>query len=143
MPLPVILPTGALALLTVETLAKTIYGEARGESYKGQLAVGWVIRNRAADGKLRWPRDIIGVCRQPKQFSCWNEDDKNFSLIKDAHINSPGFLACVGAAALVLSGSEPDPTGGATHYHTEAVKPGWAAKMKESTRIGSHIFYVG
>ena len=30
-----------------DTLARTIFGEARGESLQGQVGVAWVIRNRA------------------------------------------------------------------------------------------------
>ncbi len=29
----------------------------------------------------------------------------------------------------------------ATHYHTQAVNPVWAAGLVETTRIGSHVFY--
>lgn len=34
-----------------EILARTLWGEARGESLSGQIAVAWTIRNRVNDGK--------------------------------------------------------------------------------------------
>jgi spore germination cell wall hydrolase CwlJ-like protein len=36
-----------------DVLARTIYGEARGEGMAGMFAVGWTIRNRVSDGKDR------------------------------------------------------------------------------------------
>jgi hypothetical protein len=36
-----------------DILACTLWGEARGESLAGQIAVAWTIRNRVNDGKDR------------------------------------------------------------------------------------------
>ena len=35
-----------------------------------------------------------------------------------------------------------DPTGGATFYHAEYVKPKWRHSMSSSLKIGKHIFYT-
>ena len=47
------------------------------------------------------------------------------------------------AADQVIDGKVPDPTGGATHYYAIAMKkaPGWAAKAKETLRLGGHVFF--
>jgi hypothetical protein len=58
-------------------LALTIYGESRGESIEGQIAVGCVIRNRVMGEKKNY-RDI---CLENKQFSCWNRDDPNYIVL--------------------------------------------------------------
>ena len=55
----------------VSIIAKTIYGEARGEGYVGMLAVATVIFNRARGDKSL----LAKVCLKPKQFSCWNSTD--------------------------------------------------------------------
>jgi spore germination cell wall hydrolase CwlJ-like protein len=31
--------------------------------------------------------------------------------------------------------------GGATHYHANYVRPGWARRLKKMDVIGRHIFY--
>jgi len=58
------------------TMAKTVWGEARGESVKGQIAVAWVIKNRA-DNPRWWGKTIEEVCLKKYQFSCWLESDPN------------------------------------------------------------------
>jgi len=59
-------------------LKDTIYHEARGESREGQIAVAWVIINRANHAGKRWPDNIAGVCKQECQFECWSV---SFSLL--------------------------------------------------------------
>lgn len=41
-----------------DVLARTLWGEARGEGLAGQIAVAWTIRNRVNDGKTKscWGR---------------------------------------------------------------------------------------
>ena len=64
----------------IAVMAKTIWGEARGEHYEGQVAVGWVIRNRCETGGW-FGNSIREVCLKPYQFSCWNNDDCNKAQI--------------------------------------------------------------
>ena len=47
----------------VQLMARAINGEARGEPYEGQVAVGAVILNRVKDS--RFPNSISGVIYQP------------------------------------------------------------------------------
>ena len=65
-----------------DILARTLWGEARGESLAGQIAVAWTIRNRVNDGKAKswWGEGYAGVCQKPYQFSCWNKNDPNYRL---------------------------------------------------------------
>jgi len=58
-----------------EILARTLWGEARGEGIDGMRAVAHVILNRVADA--RWPGTVAEVCLQPSQFSAWLERDAN------------------------------------------------------------------
>lgn len=51
----------------VQLLARAINGEARGEPYEGQVAVGAVILNRVKDS--RFPNTIAGVIYQPGAFT--------------------------------------------------------------------------
>ena len=47
----------------IQLMARAINGEARGEPYEGQVAVGAVILNRVKDS--RFPNSISGVIYEP------------------------------------------------------------------------------
>ena len=66
-----------------DILARTLFGEARGEGLVGQIAVAWTIRNRVEDGKAKswWGEGYAGVCLKPYQFSCWNQNDLNYPYL--------------------------------------------------------------
>ncbi|UVL42511.1 cell wall hydrolase [Pseudomonas sp. B21-040] len=127
-------------------LARTLWGEARGESLAGQIAVAWTIRNRVFDGKTSswWGEGYAGVCQKPYQFSCWNKNDPNFAYLSGAKpIPLREFTQARIAADQVIDGKVPDPTGGATHYYAIAMKtpPAWAAKAKQTLKLNGHVFF--
>lgn len=142
-----------------DTLARTTYGEARGEIPLGQIAVAWVPRHRAAFARdfiarLRRPHPLFGdgtiksACLRPKQFTCWNADDKNRAKLLAVTAAKPAFRACLEAARLVIAGQAPDPVSGARHYHTIAAPPGvavwppsWTNGHEPIATIGGHVFY--
>lgn len=129
-----------------DTLARTLWGEARGESLAGQIAVAWTIRNRVNDGKDKswWGEGYAGVCQKPYQFSCWNKNDPNFAyLIGAKQIPFRELAQARIAADQVIDGKVQDPTGGATHYYALSMKtpPAWAAKAKQTLSLGGHIFF--
>ncbi len=123
-------------------MARTIYGEARGEGYRGMKAVANVIMNRAKIGGW-WGDSIITVCKKPWQFSAWNKNDPNAAIIA-ALMPKTGnnlFDTAYELAGDVIAGSVPDITNGATHYHTAAVNPTWDDNMLSLGNIGNHQFY--
>lgn len=129
-----------------DILARTLYGEARGEGFEGQIAVAWTIRNRVFDGKAKswWGEGYAGVCLKPWQFNCWNQNDPNYAYLSGAkQIPAAQFAQAQRAADQVMSGAVPDPTGGATHYYATTMPkaPAWAAKAKQTLRLGHHIFF--
>ena len=129
-----------------DILARTLWGEARGESLAGQIAVAWTIRNRVNDGKTKswWGEGYAGVCQAPYQFSCWNKNDPNFVYLSGAKTIPFRELAQARIAAdQVIDGKVPDPTGGATHYYAIAMKnaPFWAEKAKQTLKLGGHVFF--
>lgn len=127
---------------TLEVLAKTIYGEARGESFNGKVAVAYTIINRASSPGW-WGKTIVEVCLKPYQFSCWLPDDPNSKLLSEVTIDSHAFRDCYAVACLVFNRTLPDPTNKATHYHALSmpVPPKWAATLKATTVIGGHKFF--
>lgn len=121
-------------------MATAIYFEARGESYRGQVAVGQVVMNRVAH-KL-YPDTICGVVfqNQSKRNAC------QFSFacdgIPETVTDNKSWKQAQQIAADVVSGKEYLPeVGYATHYHATYVRPAWAPRMKKVTKIGMHVFY--
>ncbi len=129
----------------IDILARTIYGEARGESISGQEAVANVIINRLEFAKKKkrywWGNDIISICQAPFQFSCWNVSDANYKIISKVDDNDVSFCIARRIATRAVNGVLQDNTNGATHYHTKSVFPKWAKKKIPCAEIGAHLFY--
>lgn len=132
-------------LNTVDTLARTVYGEARGEPVRGKEAVAAVVMNRVARAMERggwwWGSSVVDVCRRPFQFSCWNAGDPNRAKVERADESDREFASCVRIARRAVSGALDDPTFGATHYHAKGAAPPWAAGREPSAVVGRHKFY--
>lgn len=130
---------------TVDILARTLYGEARGEPVRGIEAVAAVVLNRVARAESRgaywWGATIAQVCTKPWQFSCWNPGDPNREKILAVKPEAKAFNCCRRIARRAVAGTLKDPTGGATHYHHIAAAPAWARGRAPSAEIGNHLFY--
>ena len=113
----------------VELLARLINGEARGEPYIGQVAVGAVIMNRVKDPSF--PNTIAGVIYQP-----WA-----FTAVNDGQINLEPDQTAYQAADDALNGW--DPTYGSVYYYNPATATSkWIWSTTYVTQIGNHIFAV-
>lgn len=108
-------------------LARLINGEARGEPFVGQVAVGAVILNRSQHP--RFPRTVSGVVFQPGAFES----------VSRGQIWAPMKSSSYKAARAALSGW--DPSGGAI-YFWNPYKPvnRWIWTRRIITRIGKHVF---
>ena len=110
-------------------LSCCIYGEARGESYTGKVAVGAVILNRVASSSF--PNTISGVIYQNGAFTC----------VSDGQINLGTNDECTRAAQDALNGW--DPSGGALYYFNPATATSkWIWSRKQIVTIGKHIFCI-
>lgn len=128
---------------TLDIVARTLWGEARGEIRHGLVAVAHVIRNRAAAPGW-WGKDVESVCLKPYQFSCWNRGDPNYPYLAGLKaIPGREYVRCREVAVAVLEGLEPDPTRGATHYHAKSMRvpPKWTHGATLTTVIGGHRFF--
>lgn len=126
----------------IDTLARTVWGEARGETLEGMKAVTSVVVNRAQHGpEMRFGEGIAGVCHQPRQFSCWNEDDPNRAKLLAVTAADDRFAQCLRIAELAVNGNLPDTTRGSLHYHTATVHPVWSVGHTPVATIGSHLFF--
>lgn len=108
-------------------LSCCIYGEARGESYTGKVAVAAVILNRVKSASF--PNSISGVIYQSGAFTC----------VSDGQINLGTNDECTRAAQDALNGW--DPTGGALYYFNPATATSkWIWSRPQLITIGKHIF---
>jgi len=124
-----------------DILARTIYGEARGELYGGRVAVANVVMNRLLSGKTWWGVTIPGVCKAKYQFSCWLESDPNRRVIEAVTEDDEDFAECIEIAREAAAGSLPDLTFGSCHYCVASLNPGWAKGNTPVIRIGGHKFF--
>lgn len=139
-----------LSQFDLHLMTLTIAGEGRGEPWAGKIGIGHTILNRhAKPGWWSENRDsipdhtIAAVCADPWQFSCLNANDPNVRFLILLPPTDPVYLECQAAALAVLTGREPDPTGGATHYFkTGTPEPKWAAGKTPVAVIGCHRFYL-
>jgi len=130
------------------TLARTIYGEARGEythpsgGLAALIGVANVVMNRTKAGG-RFGDGVHNVCTRPYQFSCWNASDPNRSLISRLEKGSNLlFDICYLTASEVARGSWPDLTKSSDHYHAPMERlPAWAIGKKPVVTLGRHHFY--
>jgi N-acetylmuramoyl-L-alanine amidase len=115
----------------VQLLARAINGEARGEPYEGQVAVGAVILNRVKDPNF--PNTIAGVIYQPGAFTA----------VSDGQISVPidPSSSVVKAAQDALNGW--DPTDGCIYYWNPATATSsWIWSRKIVAKIGKHNFGI-
>ena len=129
----------------IDILARTLYGEARGEYAQNGpaslIAVANVILNRFKKGG-RYGQTLTEVCLKPRQFSCWNPKDPNRRLLHQDNLEAdPVFKLCQQVARKVMKGIWPDLTRESNHYHASSCRPSWARAEKIRLRLGHHIFY--
>ena len=129
----------------IEIMARTIYGEARGEYYRknGRLkaleAVGHVIMNRSKASKI----PVSSVCLKSKQFSCWNKGDPNRRIIENVTLEDPIYRICYATAKRIICNELDDITNGANHYYSTSLSkpPYWAKCKRPVAKFGKHLFF--
>lgn len=116
----------------IDVLARTIYGEARDQSMKGQIAVAFSVLHRAAiaharvlatgknhpefgDGSIRW------ACQTPMQFDCWNVGDPNYAKINSVGLDDAAFQGAMYAACGAVHGLLEDVLPLSTHYYNPKI----------------------
>src|SRR3546814_14859458 len=93
----------------VDLLARTIWGEARGEPVRGMEAVAAVVMNRVARPGW-WGRTVASVCTKAYQFACWNEDDPNRAKLLAVTDADPIFAIARRIARRAVAGPPAAPT---------------------------------
>ena len=120
-------PMTQMTMRNVEMAARIVYGEARGESYLGQVAVAAVVLNRVDSPDF--PPTLEKVIFQQNAFTAVN--DEQYLLTP----NEKAYRAVMHA----MKGF--DPTGGAVYYYNPAgVTDTWIYSRTVITQIGRHHF---
>jgi len=127
----------------IKCLAENIFYEASTQSYKGKLAVGFVVLNRVKHSQ--YADDVCGVVYERNttksgktvcQFS-WT-----CKIKKMINFASKGWIHSLQAAKQIIEAqARNDVTNGATHYHADYVRPPWADTLRKVAVIDDHIFY--
>lgn len=113
----------------IQLLARAINGEARGEPYEGQVAVGAVILNRTRDSKF--PKTIAGVIYQQGAFTAVADGQIRVAIDSKSTV--------VKAARDALNGW--DPTYGCLYYWNPATATSkWIWSRTIVRKIGKHNF---
>ncbi len=113
----------------VQLIARAINGEARGEPYEGQVAVGAVILNRVKSSKF--PNTIAGVIYEPGAFTAVADGQINVAIEEGSTV--------LKAAQDALNGW--DPTGGAIYYfNPDTATNSWIWSRPLIKTIGKHRF---
>lgn len=125
-------------------LARTIWGEARGEGDIGMEAVASVILNRVKSGITWWGHDIRTVCLKPWQFSCWNDSDPNRVKLLAVTVSDMQFGDALHISAIANDGLLVDSVHSATSYYDARMPepPKWAEGRTPVVEIGHHLFFV-
>ncbi len=113
----------------INLLAKLIYGEARGESYVGQVAVGAVVMNRIKSPSF--PNTMSGVIYQRYAFTA----------VDDGQINLTPNATARKAALDALNGWDPS-YGALYYYNPRTATSSWIFSRKTTTTIGNHVFAI-
>lgn len=113
----------------IQLMARAINGEARGEPYEGQVAVGAVILNRVKSSKF--PNTISGVIYQPGAFTA----------VADGQINQPIAENSTVYKAAQDAKNGWDPTGGCIYYFNPSTATNkWIWSRPLVKTIGKHRF---
>lgn len=111
----------------VNLLARLIYGEARGEPYTGQVAVGAVVMNRVKSSSF--PNSISGVIYASGAFDA----------VRDGQINLAPNSDAKKAAQDAINGW--DPSYGAIYYFNPSTATNkWIWSRPMTVTIGRHRF---
>ena len=113
----------------IQLMARAINGEARGEPYEGQVAVGAVILNRVKDS--RFPNSISGVIYQSGAFTAVSDGQINAAISEGSTVYK--------AAQDAMNGW--DPTGGCVYYFNPSTATNkWIWSRPLVKTIGKHRF---
>lgn len=127
----------------LDTVARTIWAEARSDGIAGMTAVANVISNRVSHPSW-WGKTWEGVCRARSQFSCWNGGDENYRAMINVKPGDASFDVAVRIASDAIAGRLADTTKGATTYKVTKLPwpQSWGVVVPPLAVVGHQSFYT-
>lgn len=120
-------PLTKMKMHETEMMARIVHGEARGESFVGQVGVAAVVLNRIESAGF--PDSTEEVIFQKNAFTAVNDDQ---------YLLTPNETAY---RAVKHATDGADPTGGAVfYYNPDGVSDDWIYSRAVITQIGNHFF---
>jgi N-acetylmuramoyl-L-alanine amidase len=114
----------------IDLLARLVHAEAKGEPYRGKIAVAATVLNRIKSSD--YPNTIPGVIYQ-------NNYGFQYCPVRNGQINRPADKDAFRAVKEALEGN--DPTGGALSFFNPSKSSNrWIRSRPYLTKIGNHIF---
>jgi spore germination cell wall hydrolase CwlJ-like protein len=130
-----------------EIIAATIASEASGEGEKGMRAVMHVIRNRAFEKYKNTNIDSLKrITLKPKQFSGWNDVDKEsvVDITKRVNFYKKKFPTVWSTALNLVKNPGKNPVDDRNHYYNpNKANPSWGSHpnfLETKLKIGNHLF---
>lgn len=111
----------------LDKLARLIHGEARGESFEGQVAVGAVVMNRLKSAEF--PKTIDDVIFQPGAFTAVSDGQYSLTPNKEAYR----------AAKAAVRGIDPSDQS-LYYFNPDIATSEWIWTRQQIKKIGKHIF---
>ena len=108
-------------------MSHLVYGESRGEVYKGQVAVAATVLNRVSDS--RFPNTIAGVIYQSGAYTA----------VSDGQINLSPDSTAKKAAQDAINGWDPS-LGSIYYFNPSTATSKWIWSRPQVITIGKHIF---
>lgn len=140
-----------MMLSTTEVLARTLYGEARGENNAELYRIGEVITNRVNDYKF--PQTIKEVCLQKAQFSCWNSLyydvlKNNHKVVRQENIDTPRYSTIKNIARDIITNSYEKTLPYQTLYYfipenTDVIEDDIIVSSNDDWKVGLKVVYKG
>lgn len=119
--------SGGFSQNDLQLLAQTVYGEARGEPYIGQVAIAAVVLNRLEDE--RFPDTVSGVIYQPGAFTC----------VADGQLYLTPDETAKKAVRDAINGWDPS-HGSVYYFNPDTATSKWIWSRPQKLKIGKHIF---
>ncbi|SFP45867.1 cell wall hydrolase [Salibacterium halotolerans] len=111
----------------VNKLARIVHGEARGETFKGQVAVAAVVHNRIQSSEF--PGTVEGVITEKNAFTAVQDGQYNLEPDRTAY------------RAVKEAWNGYDPSKGSHYYYNPVLATSdWIWTRTKNLQIGKHVF---
>jgi spore germination cell wall hydrolase CwlJ-like protein len=138
-------PPATLDPNEIDCMATAIYEEARGETEKGKIGVGYVVMNRVKS--KRWPPTVCEVVYQCSTRASPHSRRRSricqfgWAAQRVRIVDARSYAHAQDLARLIMLGFAPNPIGRCTYFHSTAERTPRGRKYAMKIRVDHHLFY--